>query len=147
MTKKLFFFILLLSLQTTFSQTKITEEYSNSNTPTYPGCENEKSTYKCYKENLGKLILSKLNNGKIKNVKRDTLILYMRTEIDGKTKILNLMGKNKDIIENSIKALNTITKLKPVYSKKKKRNEESITKFIFIFQKNKLSGLFEIVEK
>ncbi|WP_396192425.1 hypothetical protein [Flavobacterium sp.] len=147
MKQKIILSFLLLIFHLSFSQKKIQEIYTNENTPIFSGCENSNFKYICYKENISKLILSAVNKNIHKNVKRLEISLTMITEDNGKTQIGSLKSKSKQLIELTISSLKDVTDLKPVYSKKKKKYEETWVEFKFIFVRNNKTRLFEYVEK
>jgi hypothetical protein len=147
MKKITFITFCFLFFNLTFSQENMSQEDINSLTPIYPDCENSLDTYKCYKQNIGNLILSKLNNDESITLDKIEIDVTLKTEVDGKTSVLFLKANDKKIEKKVSSALKKIPILKPIFSKKYNENKSSSSGFYIVIVKNPNNDSYEVFEK
>lgn len=145
--KKIFFLIfsLLMSFNT-FSQENSMLDYINTKTPTYPNCENSPNKSECFQTSIGELILKELNESNKLNaiyVDKIEIELLIRVESTGKSTILRLTTKQKDIEKIAKKALEKLPIITPIYSEQDKESKTSSQGFYILISKRNNS--FELI--
>lgn len=129
------------------AQEKSYLDFINNMTPIFPGCEKAKDKSKCYNENIGNLILFRINeenNIKPFEISKIEIKLLIRTENTGKSTILRLETKDSLIKRLVNSALEKIPIVKPLYSETTKEYVASSKGFSILIQKNKETNLFEL---
>ncbi len=123
-----------------FSQSK---EFINSLTPTFPGCENSDDLSKCYRDSIGTLIASELNEVDYGNSNKIQIELLIRTEADGKSTILKLKNDDSKIIQLANLALKKMPLITPLKSSDGVYKSSSSGFFVTLV-KNK-NGKYEVL--
>jgi hypothetical protein len=121
-------------------------DYINKSTPIYPNCENSANKSECFQSSIGELILKELNESNKLNsiyVNKIQIELLIRVESTGKSTILRLTTKNKDIEKIAKTALEKLPIITPIYSEQDKEFKTSSQGFYVIISKK--NNYFELI--